>query len=224
VRSVAKRNIDELTSVTRCEREEMKRKTIAILCIVVVVVGAAGGWLWLQGTNRGESDGLSVPPGTLVFRAFGGTETMYFIFQTNSTYSLLARMHMGTMEYDHGTWKQNESGEMTLTSQRKMNKVSHLGALRYKSHVALYSPDQNFIKTRAASAEELKSALDKAAGKVPFHVFTQVSAEGAAKEASTPQPFIFYPELNKPRPHSIELQKGSPLAPNKASDATSENK
>lgn len=146
----------------------------------------------------------------------GGTETMYFIFETNSTYSLLTRMHMGTMEFDHGTWEQNEAGEMTLTSLEKTNTISHVSALRYKSHVALYSPDQNFIKIYAATADALKSALDKTtAEEAPLHVFIQVNAERAAKEASTPQPFIFYPELNKPRAHTIELQEGSPLAPNK---------
>lgn len=161
-------------------------------------------------------------PGSLVFRSAGGTETSYLVFQTNGTYSLILRMHLGTWEFDHGIWSQSESGEMTLTSHARTNFVSHVSALRYKSQVTLVSPDHNLIRIRASSIQEVQRKFDEAeSGKTPWGLFVQINAKRATKEASSPQPFIFYPELNKPRHHAIELQEGSPLTPNHASEATS---
>lgn len=201
----------------------MKRKAIPILALAVGGM-VAGIFFWGYSRKEYASNGLSVLPGTLVFRAFCGTETMYFIFQTNFTYSLLVRMHMGTWEFDHGAWVQNEVGKMTLTSQIETNKRSHISALRYKSYVALYSPDQTFVKIRAPSVNNLKAALDMMSGDIaPRYIFAQVNAEKAVEEASSPQPFIFFPVLNmlsKLRSYSVELQEGSPLTPNKAPEDT----
>jgi hypothetical protein len=194
----------------------MKKRTIIFIAIAVGVVAGVA-WYWTNSRGQQALEDISVPAGTIVFKAEGGTETMYLIFLKNSTYSLLARMHMGTMEFDHGAWIQNDDGMMTLTSQKKPDTIAHVTALRYKSYVALYSPDQNFIKISAASAEMLKKALDDTEeGRVPSLIFTQVNTERAMQEAGTPQPFVCYPELNKSRPNKIELHKGSPLAPNKS--------
>jgi len=196
-----------------------RKKIFSFLVMSLLLLGVAVGF---YARRQDVTEQMQFLPDSLVFRSAGGTETSYLVFQTNGTYSLILRMHMGTWEFDHGSWSQSEPGEMTLTSHARTNFVSHVRALKYKSKVTLVSPDHNLIRIRASSIQEVQRKYDDTeTGKTPWGLFVQINAERAIEEAGSPQPFIFYPELNKPRHHVFELQKGSPLTPNHASEATS---
>jgi hypothetical protein len=182
----------------------------AFACIGYLAFNLFG--LWFFTKPKVPTDEIAVPPDSLVFRCEGRTETMYLIFKANYTYSLIVRMHMVTLEFEHGTWTQDESGEMTLKSQVATNTISHVTAVRYRSRVTLISQDHTFIKIYAASLADVQKQFDQ---ETCWGLFVQVNAQQAVFEAKTPQPFIFFPELNTPRTHALHLQEGSPLAPDK---------
>jgi len=189
-------------------RRKMTRRFLVLGGVVIGSLLIFGIVFWPRANPQESTNGI--PASSLVFRSSCPSVTMYLILHTNQTYCFVARHHVMTAESDYGKWTQDTSGEMTLESQSETNTkgntnvISHVTAVQYDSRVILISPDHKFISIAASSFEKAKKMFDYTkAGKTPRYLFVQVKPEQAAEEKNTPQPFMFYPELNMPRPHPV---------------------
>lgn len=143
----------------------------------------------------------------LVFRKPGGTNTMYFVFEPDGTYRFLSREHLFTAVFDRGTWKQDDDGQLLLSSaaERTSGQVFHVQPIQYRGWVFLASADQTFIKIYAPTPEKGKAAIDAmdAEARMPYGLFTATDVDKFRCEVKTPQPFLFHPEMNQPRKQPV---------------------
>ncbi len=59
----------------------------------------------------------------IYFKSYSYTFSEYFQFNANGTYRKITREHMYVDESDHGTWRQDKSGELILTSQEHYRNI-----------------------------------------------------------------------------------------------------
>lgn len=57
------------------------------------------------------------------FKSYAYTGSKYFQFSTNGAYRQVNREHMFVRDSDHGTWSQDDSGELTLVSQEHYRNI-----------------------------------------------------------------------------------------------------
>ncbi|MHC4506970.1 MAG: DUF6794 domain-containing protein [Planctomycetota bacterium] len=164
----------------------------------------------------------------LMFRCAGGTNTTYFVFRSNGEYVFMAREHLFSAVLEEGTWQQDKRGQLTLTpaSGSSRGKVFHMTPVAYRSCVALASPDHDLVKIWASTPEDVKKRIDDVRpGEHLRRLFVAVDVETFQGEWKTPQPFRFYPELNKrPGPHPVLRSKGDSQPARGTGEAAGEGK
>jgi len=67
---------------------------------------------------------FQLPATNMYFAEFHGTDSMFLELRTNGTYDSIMRMHVGIYDWDEGTWKQAEDGNVVLVSSKRYHDIT----------------------------------------------------------------------------------------------------
>ncbi|HNQ89279.1 MAG TPA: hypothetical protein PKM73_11735 [Verrucomicrobiota bacterium] len=124
------------------------------------------------------------------------TGACYWKFDTNGTYVMIAKEHMGVWPLDGGKWIQTSNGVITMTSTNQTavsQEHDSVVAMTYRKRVFLVWPEKDY----KADVQKVCRLIDS--GTNAFLVYNEflIPAEEFAQGTSKPYGFKFYREMNK---------------------------
>ena len=142
----------------------------------------------------------------IFFKSYSYTASEYVQFRANGSYRRIGREHMFVEEIDRGTWTQADSGEITLVSQKHRYETDpeanpfHITPMTYKGVTFLLWKDSETPVHRDL-AEIMRSIDKRERNQVIGYIYQMIDRKTFEDESGRTQEFLFYPEMNPPRPH-----------------------
>ena len=166
--------------------------------VVLAVVGAFGVLLTAAGEETNSTAGTYMLSTTApsYFYANSGIAATYYKYDTNGTFVLILKEHLGVRPVYGGRWVQASNGIVTMTATNLPageQLIETVVPMSYKQRVFLVWPGKDY----KADPERVCRGIDSGTNERAIHNEFMISAEEFTKGTGKPYGFKFYQEMNQ---------------------------